>query len=175
MENRNCYDEIVGQHQKGGAGSASWCLCTLTYISPDTFKAQTVLWPKILWRADSIKVLPFGAAAVGICVQWHGFEDQHLFEAKTNLTTNLYLRVARVLLPDFSHSWAERFHESLVLQVEEIEFLRHPFCPAWASCLSGRAIEAWMVFFKCFSIFFETLVVYLSDVCVRVNLVQRKN
>ena len=32
-----------------------------------------------------------------------------------------------------------------------------------------------MVFFKCFSIFFETLVVYLADVCVRVNLVQRKN
>lgn len=74
-----------------------------------TYKSRHIQGPncslaKNFMTADSIKVLPFEAAAVGICVQWHGFEDQHLFEAKTNLTTNLYLRVARVLLPDFSHS-----------------------------------------------------------------------
>ena len=168
MENRNCYDEIVG-HKRAGQS-----------LLPDAFahthkprhiQGPNWSWSKILLPTDNIKLGPYAAAA-RMCRQWHRF--QHLFEAKTNLT-NLYLRVARVLLPNLSHSWAECFHESLVLEVEQVEFLRHPICPAWASCLFCRAIKARVVFFESFSISFQTLVVYLPDVCVSVNLVQRKS
>ena len=143
--------------QKGGLESASWCLCS--HISPDTSKDQTKPGPKYYRRLHLRECVGNGT----------GFS---ISLKQTNLT-NLYLRVARVLLPDISHSWAERFHKSLVLQVEEIEFLRHPFCPAWASCLFCWAIKARVVFFESFSISFQTLVVYLPDVCVSVNLVQR--
>ena len=145
--------------QKGGLESASWCLCS--HISPDTSKDQTKPGSKY-YRLLHLRECVGNGTGFSISLK------------QTNLT-NLYLRVTRVLLPNFSHSRAECFHQSLVLEVEQIEFLRHPVCPTWASCLSCWPIKTWVVFFKSFTISFETLVVYLSDVFVSVNLVQRKN
>ena len=142
-----------------------------TQISPDTSKDQTDPGPKYYYRQTISNWDHMWQQMWQMCVQWHRF--QHLFEAKTNLT-DLYLRVVCVLLPNLSHSCAECFHESLVLEVEQVEFLRHPICPAWASCLFCRAIKTRVVFFESFSISFQTLVVYLPDVCVSVNLVQRR-
>ena len=125
MENRNCYDEIVG-HKRAGQSLLPDAFAQ-SHISPDTSKDQNDLGPKCYYRQTISNWDHMWQQMWQMCVQWHRF--QHLFEAKTNLT-DLYLRVVCVLLPNLSHSCAECFHESLVLEVEQVEFLRHPICPA---------------------------------------------
>lgn len=62
MENRNCYDEIVG-HKRAGQSLLPDAFA-LTHISPDTSKDQTDPGPKMLLPADNIKLGPYVATNV---------------------------------------------------------------------------------------------------------------